>query len=244
MKIIENAKIAENEWLKLKVEDQARIKKYFHLRPTNRGITLVTTLPFMPMRSINISNAGHLNKILTGIASDYGKITQTDEIAAKNHLTSTYSFPLRKTAAIREENSQAVFINTMNEDVNLMVNLSSKKNIIFIASEFIFEQGKNRIDIIGYNQSDLYFFEFKKERTTKVDQLENYLIYYNSKLSILKDILKVYPINPVPKFNNIIGVMVMKYSENSHERLQWKALAAKHHIEILFMKESLTFYKV
>lgn len=53
MKIIENAEIARVAWDEfIKDESNKRILRFFHLRPTNSGVTIVTTLDGYEMRGI------------------------------------------------------------------------------------------------------------------------------------------------------------------------------------------------
>ena len=41
MKIINNAEEASKVWNSLEEEEKNKIQKYFHLRPTNGGVTIV-----------------------------------------------------------------------------------------------------------------------------------------------------------------------------------------------------------
>ena len=148
--------------------------------------------------------------------------------------------PKEKDVAI-EEDIQALMIRSMSRDENLRIRLEAKNKIQFVASELIFEKGKNRVDVVGFDGIDLYFFELKKGRTTKVDQVKRYVDYYSepANLNILKTLLKTYPINPVDRFEAIKGIMVMQYAVNSDAN--WNDLAKKHRINIMFLEKSLSY---
>jgi len=243
MKIIKNAEIATKEWMSFNVPDKEKIRKYFFIRPTNSGITIVTTLPFMPMRGKVVKSGAELKSTLQKIIKSYSKITQTDEVAASDFMKGI-GFNQRSIQNSREENYQAIFINSMNDDHNLKIKLGSASNINYVASELIFERGNYRVDVVGYNGSDLFFFEFKNVRTTKVNQVSEYVDYYTKNIKILSDILEHYPMNPVSTFNQIKGVMVMPYAESAYKDPMWKILASKFNIDIVFFAESLLYHKV
>jgi len=131
----------------------------------------------------------------------------------------------------------------MSKDANLARVLGSDKEIKFIASELIFEQGPNRVDVVGFNGKTLYFFELKKDRTTKVEQVKEYVNYYRNS-ELLKQLLSKYPINPVKEFQEIKGVMVMRHAEGSAKDKKWKSLAEKNQISIVFYSDSFSFEKV
>ena len=245
MKIIDNAKMASVVWNDLNIEQQKAIKKSFHLRPTNSGVSIISTMPSFPMRGItNVSNKKDLKKILEGIFSKLKKIYSTEEKDSIKVLKGL-GFPKRGESSKKEleEDIQALMIRNMMTDENLRKRLNAANKIRFIASEFILKQGNNRIDIIGFDEKDLYFFELKKERTTKVDQVKNYVDYYSEEqnLKVLKDVLRNYPINPVSEFGEIKGVMVMQYSENSFNQKKWGNLAKSNSIDIIFFEKSLLY---
>jgi|AntAceMinimDraft_17_1070374.scaffolds.fasta_scaffold01571_8 hypothetical protein len=244
MDIIKNAKTATNVWNKLDSDKQKKLKKHFHLRPTNSGITIVSTLPFLPMRGINVKSKKNLGIKLNELYNDYEIIVGVDENKAENHLISTYQFKQRNKTKYNigsiEEDMQTLIINSMiNNELNLSITLNKK--IMFITSELIIVKGKHRVDIVGFDGEDLYFFEIKKDRTTKVEQVSDYVSHYKSIRYKLEDLLKNYPINPISKFIDIKGVVVMRYSENSVKQYDWKALEKQHNIKILFYKPSISF---
>lgn len=219
MKIIYYAKIASAAWEDLSEKKRSKFKEFFHLRPTNTGITIVSVLPEAPMRGCTgLKTKGDLSQKLESIYRNYNKLVSVDDSKVKDTLVDL-GFKIRKEKQINcimEEDIQANIIRNMSKDDNLRDLLDAERRVSFVASEFIFEQGKNRLDIIGFDGDELYLFEVKKDRTTKEEQLKDYVDYYKGKASILKEILKNYPMNKVSDFNGIKGVMVMGYAENSN----------------------------
>lgn len=254
-KIIEYAKMATSVWKEFaKDDDNKKIKNYFYLRPTQSGINIITTLDGYEMRGLKKSRKKYLTKgkellkKLQLIKKDYKKIVALD-VKTRNKSMEELGFSCRSGSGEKsklEEKTQAIMINTMSDDDNLKKSLKAKKKIQFVASELIFEQGKNKVDVVGYDKKDIYMFELKKSRTTKVDQVANYVKYYKKKKNsqILKELLANYPINPVKKYTDIKGVMVMEYADNSIDEQKWKNLAKQHNITILFYSSSLQYKKV
>ncbi|MCF7870365.1 MAG: hypothetical protein K9M01_04540 [Candidatus Omnitrophica bacterium] len=250
-KIIEYAKMAASTWEEfVKDDDNEKIKNYFHLRPTNSGITIVSTLPDYEMRGITgIKTKKDLFSILNNINNEYAKITSLNP-ERKREVMEKLQFKSRskeKPKNILEEKIQATMINTMSKDRNLPAKLGSQnKYIHFIASELILEKGPNRVDIVGYDEKDIYLFELKKARTKKIDQVANYVNYYKQQpqIEVLKKLLANYPINPVKKFDNIKGIMVMEDADNSEGRSDWKKPAKEQGIKILFYSSSLKYRNI
>ena len=248
MEILDYAKKSTDIWNSLPQEMKNSLNMYFHLRPTNSGITIVSTIPLFPMRGITgIKSKSDLLKKLNDICDNINKIYSVDEKDVTGILKEI-GFKKRgddlkedKKEGDIEEDIQALMIRSMSKDENLRIKLEAKNKIQFVASELIFEQGKNRVDVVGFDGVDLYFFELKKGRTTLVGQVKQYVDYYSelTNLSRLRELLKVYPINPVDRFEKIKGIMVMQYAENS--TVNWSKLAKDHAIDILFFEKSLSY---
>ena len=245
---IKFAEMATKVWKELNRDVQERLKKYFHLRPTSSGVTIVSTLPFAPMRGLRITTEEDLRKYLNVILDGYKKITSDNEKNALGFLTNELKMKTRvKEKEKSEEYFQAIMINNItapNGGKNLQEILSAHEPVKFVASEFIFEKGKNKIDIVGYDGKDLYFFELKKDRTTKVNQVAQYVNYYKDNKDALCELLRNYPINPVKDYDDIKGVMVMRHAEGSVSDKTWQQLAKKNGIDIIFFKISLSFQKI
>jgi hypothetical protein len=243
--IIDNARTASEAWAKLSKADQKKLKRYFHLRPTQSGITIVSTMSFLPMRGLTVK-PGQIDEALNFLIKNFNKYTQVDQDKAKEILInqgSKFYFKSRSGVSVLEENIQALMINTMSEDKNLSRALNLRNNIQFIASELRFEMKAQRIDIVGYDSEDLYIFELKKARTSKISQLQSYIDYYNDPKirEFLTEVLKNYPIYPVKGFNNIFGCMVMEYCENASARKKLIAQAKPH--KVLFYEPSIKYAK-
>jgi len=245
MKISEISQMANSVWNSYSSVQQSSLSEFFHLRPTNSGVTVVSTLPFMPMRGINnIKSENSLINLLDSILNIKNDILPKDENLAKKEFMKL-GFKERTIKSIKEEDYQAKFINIMNCNDGLKKILNTPSLIQFVASEFIYEIGKNKIDIVGFDGSDLYLFEFKNIRTTNVEQLVNYVNYFSLETNqiIIKKILSNYPIYPVKEFRNIKGVMTMPYAKNSFSYNDWNSIGNKNGIEIIFFDESMNFYK-
>lgn len=244
MKIIDNAKIAQSVWDSFaKNKSNRRIQRFFHLRPTNSGITIVTTLDGYEMRGIVKHSGEELANALSEIADYYPILVSLNDIK-KNEKMKNLGFPKRERTldSALEEFIQATMIDTMSEDSGL-AKVLGVQNMQFITSELIFEKGHHRVDIVGFDGIDLYFFELKRGRTLKIAQVSDYVKYYSeAKNNItLKELLETYPINPIKHFQSIKGVMVMKYAENSESRYKWVDEQKKHNIDILFYRHSFSY---
>ena len=249
--IVEYAKMAKAAWEKFSKDGNSQIGRFFHLRPTNSGVSIISTLPGYEMRGIvNIRDEESLLAVLSRISREYKRITSLDEDLKIKIMGNDLKFscrPQEKKDNKLEEKIQALMINTMGRDRNLAEKLGAKSKFIhFIASELIFEQGHNRVDIVGYDGQDLYFFELKKDRTTKIEQVKDYVEYYTRapQVDTLSELLKNYPIHSVDSFGSIKGVMVMEDAENSTGKEKWKSLGAKNKVDILFYAPSLEYKHV
>ena len=142
MKIIRYAKMASEAWGSFIKADskRKRICNHFHLRPTNSGVTIISTLNSYEMRgTTGIKEKERLSFILEKINRNYEVLTSLNE-KKKNKAMEDLGFPQRKKIKDRnlEEKIQATMINTMGRDRNLKGKLGSRNNILFVASELIF----------------------------------------------------------------------------------------------------------
>ena len=214
-RIVRYASIATKVWNKFDVNKQMELSKYFRIRPTNSGITLVSILSEAPMRGrTKICTENKLEDILKNILDNISILSSDDGDTIKRFLTQCLTMKDRKNPNPElEECVQAAMIRAMDCHPDLIRIYNAK--VTYVASEFIFDKGKNKIDIIGINEAtkNLIFFELKKERKKYSDQLQDYITYYKKNRNILSNILKEYPINSVPHFHDIEGAMVMKEAE-------------------------------
>jgi pyruvate/oxaloacetate carboxyltransferase len=171
--IVENAIVAKKAWESLDNEIQNKLKKYFHIRPTQSGMTVVSVLPGFEMRGCELKTKKELEEKLNKINKNFKKICSDKK---SEEILIELGFKKRsKKENLLEENVQSVMIRSMSSDDNLKDKLGCKNRIKFIASELIFEKGKHRADVVGYDGESLFLFELKKGRTTKVDQVSNYV---------------------------------------------------------------------
>jgi hypothetical protein len=242
MKIIENAKISISIWNKIEHKDKDKFSRYFHIRPTNGGFTIVSVNSCLPMRGIHPKTPKDLESNIILLLNNLKKITGVDTEAAKKYLLKLGFEEKPNAGNPQEDEIQAKIIRTMNDNDNLCRIIGVNK-IKFVTSELILEQKKTRIDIVGLANNKLLLFEIKRGRTEKTEQLYDYIVYYNKNIDKLKYLLSVYPINSVPSFDKIEGIMVMKFAENS-SREKWQKSENKHNIKIIFFEDSYIFRDV
>jgi hypothetical protein len=239
MKIIENAQLATQVWNKIEHKEKDKFTRYFHIRPTNESFTLVSVNSYLPMRGIHLQTPKDLESSIILLLNNLKKITSVNAGAAKKYLLNLGFAEKSKAKNPQEDEIQAKIIRTMNDNDNLC-RIIGVDRIQFVASELVLEQKKTRIDIVGIAKNKLILFELKRGRTNKTEQLYNYINYYNENIIKLKELLSAYPINNVPSFNYIEGIMVMNFAENS-PRETWQISENKHNIKIIFFEDSYIF---
>jgi len=257
MKIAQNAKTAREIW-----EPFAHNKKLcecFHLRPTKSGITLVSTLPYAPMRGISLSAAAVtplLNEITKKINVLLGLDTKKalalleswnfklreidvyfglDEEDAVAFLENR-NFEILETVSFMEENAQALFIKGM------ILKQEMYEGIHFVASELELAGKSSRFDIVGYKDNTLYIFEMKKGRKVAgLAQTAGYAKLINENKHHFLSVLTHYPHCSIDNFNKIIPVAVMGYAANAVSQLTAKAKEAE--VALWFYERSITLRK-
>jgi len=78
--IAANAKAAQQVWKDFSADE--KLKQIIHLRPTRSGVTIVSVLPYAPMRGINVS-VKNLGKTLDRIAVRKDALLSIDKEKAK-----------------------------------------------------------------------------------------------------------------------------------------------------------------
>lgn len=218
-KIAQNAKAARDVW-----NDFARDKKLcecFHLRPTASAISVISILPYAPMRGISVEPSV-LKDRLKEIAGKTDVLLGIDEEKSLK-LMEKWGFKSREpknkeSDNFIEENAQAFFIHGM------ILKQEMYEGINFVASEFILADESGRFDIVGYKDGALYIFEMKKDRETKgLTQTHNYAELIIDKKQFFLDVLRNYPHCPVDDFERVIAVAVMRYASGSAAQLANKA---------------------
>lgn len=221
-------------------KDMTAFVKHFHLRPTSAGITIVSTLPYAPMRGITVK-CSELAETLGDLAKNFVKLLGEDEQSAKEKLREL-GFNERQSSGAngeREEDIQAAFIRGMIEGQ------AAYEDIHFLASELNLED-KNRFDVVGVKGNCLYLFELKNGRTTKVfEQVERYVTHVNQNLAVFTTLLENYPIvdTSVSQIDAVKGIAVMRYAKNSPDA-KWEPLVKMHQADAWFFEQSISFHKL
>jgi len=231
-KIAANAKAAQEAW-----RDFVHNKKMcecFHLRPTASGITIISTLPYAPMRGIPL-NAMKLKPLLDEISANINVLLGIDDDKSME-LLDKWGFNRRKPGGFLEENAQAFFIQGM------ILKQEMYEGIEFVASELVLADSSCRFDVVGYKNNNIYIFEMKKDRTIAgLMQTADYAKLTNENKSHYLEVLKNYPHCPIADFDNVIPVAVMKYATNSVTQLESKAKEAG--VGLWFYERSIALRK-
>jgi hypothetical protein len=213
----------ETELLKLKnieevaVQTSKIVEKYsgsdvfrfFHLRPKETSIEIVSLLPHSPMRGIE-----------TSVQSVCGKLDKLQEILQKkNELSqedlSGLGFKERgkETSTFREEDVQAAFC------FQQLQNKKQFDGIGFVTTEFLLVEENKRIDILGAKDCSLYVFELKRERENPVyNQIERYCKELRDNFGEYLAVLKYYPNIEASKISDVKPVAVMPWAQNHQLR--------------------------
>jgi len=231
-KIAANAKAAQEAW-----GDFVHNKKMcecFHLRPTASGITIISTLPYAPMRGIPL-NAMKLKPVLDEISASINVLLGIDDDKSME-LLDKWGFNRRKPSGFLEENAQAFFIQGM------ILKQEMYEGIEFVASELVLADSSCRFDVVGYKNNNIYIFEMKKDRTIAgLMQTADYAKLANENKTHYLEVLKNYPHCPIADFDNVIPVAVMKYATNSVTQLENKAKEAG--VGLWFYERSIALRK-
>jgi len=119
------AKIIYDGFLqRLNKSKQLMFRAAFHLRPTASGVTIVSTLPYAPMRGSKDFTSENLEGILSTLCE---ALLESDKDLMLSVMRKR-GFPERKKQGFREEDAQAAFIR------NVIIN--SFGDFVFVASEF------------------------------------------------------------------------------------------------------------
>ena len=229
--IINNTKIAQEQWnqFALECDDIDIFKKKFHLRPTIKGVTIVSTLDEKSMRGILCAKTKvkeTLKRIYELTINDNNLMDELEKLGFQKRK--------RDKEKIDEEKYQAQMIVGMSGNEALKEYLKVEK-LIFIASEFILHDSnvkskRERIDIVGFDGINrLFFFELKHPDNTKdnaLEQVKRYVDKYSEEKNKkdMLSVLEIYPINSISSNDIVIeGYAVYGYSEISKfEECQYK----------------------
>ena len=231
--IVENSQEAKKQWEEFQEQckDVDEFKKKFHLRPTKRGITIVSTLQEKPMRGKKVGRTvvkKWINELYDLTMSNKSQVEKLQVLTQLGFQEKTEGSSVKK-----EESYQAEMIAKMSCNQTLKDFLEVDE-LIFIASEFIIHDksdtsNRERIDIIGYDRRDkLIFFELKMPDSNDkpIEQLKKYIDKYGGeKLEEMLKILKEYPINSVDSKDIVIeGCAVYGYGEKVNVNVSKKEI--------------------
>lgn len=204
-KIAKHARVARDAYADM----PESFRKYFHLRPTSDNITIVSTLPYAPMRGLSVS-PDTLSEHLSAIQENLASVLSVSDTSGA--CLQELGFRTRQGKRALEENIQASFIRGMLDAE------SEYQQIAFVASELTLGDNK-RFDVVGFKDDTLYIFELKRGRTvTAAPQVKAYCELVMEHRDLFESVLSVYPNHPVPRFNRVKGIAVMSYAENSKLR--------------------------
>ena len=220
--IVANAKAAKEVYDELLHNNSLDVdfSKCFHLRPTSSGITIVSTLPYAPMRGKTKVHKRELKNVLKDLDE---KICGKDTNKAANVLHDVFEFKKRKTKknisdknAKSEEEVQSDFIK------GLLSRQSGFEGFEFVASELMLNKEK-RFDVVAIQGKVLYIFELKKnEDPDVISQVLGYVAQVEGKEneSAFRRVLRDYPNRSVDSFDEVKGVVVAKRADNeANEKL-------------------------
>lgn len=234
-KIIKNAKVASKMWdeFLISINDAETFKECFHLRPTSKGITVVSTLPYAPMRGTEETENGVLTT-LNDLHENLPELLNDDQEASLATLNQI-GFKKRSNSNALEENMQAQLIQ------GLIKNEPVYNSIQFVASEFNLEKW-HRFDVVGIKNKTIYIFELKKERTTLApSQLRGYINHFNTHKKSFESVLNVYPGATIDTIDEVKGIVIMPWSANS--KTDWGKYKKENDVDIWFSNHFLSFIK-
>ena len=217
---IKIAKIAQNVLNELNQDIRARFTRWFHLRPTSKNITIVTTHPSRPMRGISVGRTVVKDAILfiVNCCDESSNEVNWDRIAERYNAGKGFEVGFANT----ESPFQADMINHMSNNRNLKKMLGVQ-NIYFNASEVVFARGYEKrsiIDVVAHdNGGKVFLFELKSPENNTDDpvkQVTEYLEVYGKggpKNQVFEKMMANYPQNPIKEITDFTGYGVVGYSE-------------------------------
>ena len=237
--IIENAKVA-NEGIYKELCLDANFRERFHLRPKRGEITIVSTLSAAPMwgKSVKKEKLEETLKKLKSRLKDFYSVNLDKVRDALHDLE--YNTDRKTDDSRLEANVQAEFIQGM------LAGQQDYKGIKFVASELTLgkesrdTEGKtSRFDVVGIKGKTLYIFELKRDRTSIIEQVVDYVTLVNTNKDAFRDVLRVYPNHAVGDWDKVKGIMVMAHAVNVDKNIDEKA--KKIGVELWYYEPALRF---
>ena len=233
--IVKNTEIANEVWKNY--GSDPGFTKCFHLRPTSGGITVISTLPYAPMRGREVKTGQKLEALLSALVKKKETLLSTGADVDLAALLKEEGFSVKQTKTSAqdalEDSVQAYFIRGM------LAGQSQYRGIQFVGSELTLER-RNRFDVVGFKEDTLYIFELKKGRTAEAsDQVKGYVDFIAEHKAQFMQVLGIYPSLNVPGFSDIKGICVMEYAYNASKSLV--ADAKEIGVDIWFYERALSF---
>jgi hypothetical protein len=221
-KILKHAKEAKDILDRKDIKSIHGKLKWFHIRPTSYGITLVSTHEKRKMRGISEVAISKLEDFLKttagavdGDAIDWAKIIYNGRV----FIERTPESENRKRE--KEFRHQANFINEIVNNSKAFPKISEE--LFFIGSEVILQEGttqdRKRIDVVAHDgNGKVLFFEIKSEdnkQDNPKEQIEAYINRYKND-KYFKELLMCYPTTiPIDTKINSFEGWVVKGNEKS-----------------------------
>ena len=235
-KIVQNAEVAQEVWMEF--AHDKKLRECFHLRPISDGISVISLLPYAPMRGKTVTPdklkdeleklAGETNRLL-GIDVDKA----LDIMEKHDFIDDKYK---KRAGRFNEYNAQALFIRGM------ILKHDMYEGIDFVASELSLASKSSRFDIVGYKDDNLYIFEMKKNRDQKgFKQVAEYATTINNYKEIFLKVLRKSPHCPVSNFKKVHAIAVMRYATNSVTQVENSAKEVG--VDLWLYERSITLRK-
>ena len=224
VQLIDNSKTIKKIWKNFVDENpHQQFGKWFHLRPTSKGVTIVTTHDSRPMRGIHVAKT-KLNNVLIAINNVLMKQNFEIENAPWEALESVLAAEKIKERFIagfrnREFPLQARMISEMSD--NSMIKEALGINYLhFAASEVILQEGVTeggqKIDIVAHDGTGkVFFLELKSQDNKKDSPFEQVAIYVrdygkigSKKNKDFEELMKNYPY-PIDSIKEYVGYVVI-----------------------------------
>ena len=214
--VLNNAKIAkegleEYSSKKDNLETLTKFKKFFHIRPTTSGYTIVSTHKEKPMNGIFVTSSkakvGAKEKTKLKLQEAISLISQ--KINGENIDWSKMKF--KQTHRVDDEyRFQAYFINEIINNEQFK-NILGVKELYFIGSEVILHEGvkgkRLKPDVVAHDgKGKIFLFELKRSgsKDDPIEQVNDYIKHYG-KNKDYKELLLNYPMTEVKEIKEYIG---------------------------------------
>lgn len=250
-KMVAHAQMAKQvvEDVSGQLKNAKRLGTFFHIRPTTNGVTLVSTLPYAPMRTVPCRKDDLKDKLLA-LDEMIPKLTD-DEPNVKKMLDflETQGIKRRAGTGSRLDDVKAAFITEMNQGQEAF------GGIQFLTSDIIVphaeeRKGGYRFNVIGYSNEIVYLIEIRRSRSEAAFmEMDRYVTRMSERNTDFKRLMGALPLlapgatelDPAT-YQKVQGLVVMPEAENT--RINWQRLTDKHNVDTWFYRTALSFRKL